>query len=593
MSKNPYQDLGSERYWRSGVAEHASTQQGYPHLWQAKFPITPTSKIITIGSCFAQHISKWIQGNGFTWLDSEPGPADRSTQENEQDGYGIFSFRVGNIYTPALLKQWVLQALGKSPSLNEVFFQDGRYYDPFRPLIPADGFDSQRQLEASRTATLQAIAKSLQETDLMIFTLGLTEAWQNIQGYVYPVCPGTLKGVFDPQQHRFVNWTYEQIAQDLKDTFDAVRSINPRARFLLTVSPVPLTATASDHHALVATTYSKSVLRAVAGDLAEQFADVDYFPSYELIAQFPEKGRFYEDNLRSVKPDGVQFVMRHFERGIGIIRPSEPRQQIPAVKAPLKKTPQTVEEYCEDILLDDWNQTRPHKINQSDVQVFLMGDSHLDATGGALAELGIANEGGMIMRGHTWAAGGFALDPEEILVPLDGPAARTRWRTTIAAIQESTQKRKILITNAGLHTNVNIPHLVAWAQGQNLTELSSQDIANYFCSTNAKHIELIKAAQAHGLTCLVITDPPTQTLNPGFVPWIPLLAQYELVACQIYEDLGCATINVRSHYPDGIPPEYFSRQKLGEGPDWVHGSPEYYAAAASLLSEKITELKNS
>jgi hypothetical protein len=263
------------------------------------------------------------------------------------------------------------------------------------------------------------------------------------------------------------------------------------------------------------------------------------------------------------------------------------------VQAPLKKTPQTVEEYCEDILLEDWNQTRPHKINQSNVQVFLMGDSHLDATGGALAELGIANEGGMIMRGHTWAAGGFALDPEEILVPLDGPAARTRWRTTIAAIQESTQRRKILITNAGLHTNVNIPHLVAWAQGQNLTELSSQDIANYFCTTNAKHIELIKAAQAHGLTCLVITDPPTQTLNPGFVPWIPLLAQYELVACQIYEDLGCATINVRSYYPDGIPPEYFSRQKLGEGPDWVHGSREYYAAAASLLLEKITELKNS
>ena len=39
----------------------------------------------------------------------------------------------------------------------------------------------------------------------------------------------------------------------------------PKLRILLTVSPVPLTATAGDDHVLLATTYSKSVLRAGRG----------------------------------------------------------------------------------------------------------------------------------------------------------------------------------------------------------------------------------------------------------------------------------------------------------------------------------------
>ncbi|WP_428660504.1 GSCFA domain-containing protein [Reyranella sp.] len=49
----------------------------------------------------------------------------------------------------------------------------------------------------------------------------------------------------------------------------------PGVRFLLTVSPVPLKASASQNHVLAATTYSKSVLRAVAGQLADTYDDVD------------------------------------------------------------------------------------------------------------------------------------------------------------------------------------------------------------------------------------------------------------------------------------------------------------------------------
>nr|WP_300983231.1 GSCFA domain-containing protein [Roseicyclus sp.] len=118
------------------------------------------------------------------------------------------------------------------------------------------------------------------------------------------MCPGTVAGRFDPDQHVFRNQDYGFIEARLLQALKLIRGVNPRVRVLLTVSPVPLTATKSDAHVLVATTWSKSVLRAVAGQTAARLGFVDYFPSYEIIASTPFGGRFYEDNKRGVKRKG-------------------------------------------------------------------------------------------------------------------------------------------------------------------------------------------------------------------------------------------------------------------------------------------------
>ena len=77
---------------------------------------------------------------------------------------------------------------------------------------------------------------------------------------------------------------------------------------------MPLTATASGRHVLTATTYSKSVLRAVAGEAADRHEFVDYFPSFEIITSPVFGGAFFEANRRTVAPAGVEFVMSTFFR---------------------------------------------------------------------------------------------------------------------------------------------------------------------------------------------------------------------------------------------------------------------------------------
>jgi len=129
------------------------------------------------------------------------------------------------------------------------------------------------------------------------------------------MAPGTLAGEYEPARYRFHNLSYGDILSDLQAFRDRLRSVNPTARILLTVSPVPLTATATNDHVLVATTYSKSVLRAVAGEMAGDFDDVFYFPSYEIISSHPSRGVYFNPDLRSVNQCGVDYVMSHFFTG--------------------------------------------------------------------------------------------------------------------------------------------------------------------------------------------------------------------------------------------------------------------------------------
>jgi hypothetical protein len=98
----------------------------------------------------------------------------------------------------------------------------------------------------------------------------------------------------------------------MENAFTFIRSINPEMKFILTVSPVPWMATAYDMNVIVATTYSKSVLRAAAGYLAEKYEFVDYFPSYEIISSHVMRAQFYEADMRTVSMHGVRHVMSHF-----------------------------------------------------------------------------------------------------------------------------------------------------------------------------------------------------------------------------------------------------------------------------------------
>lgn len=319
--KTPYSDLPPQAFWRTGVAEPGLA--GLRALWSSRWALPADARFATFGSCFAQHIGRALVARGRSWLDAEPAPGRTPAEIARAFNYGIFSARTGNIYTAAQLLLLMRLAAGEEdPDRPELWSDGARVADSLRPAIEPGGFASAEEARLSRRSMVRAFRRAIAGADVFVFTLGLTEGWENAAtGQPYAMCPGTVAGSFDPACHRFREYRFDEIRRALAEAVATMRAINPGLRVLLTVSPVPLTATASGRHVLVATTHSKAVLRAVAGEMAAADAGVDYFPSYEIIAGAPAAARFYEANLRSVTQAGVDTVMGHFFAGLRLDAP--------------------------------------------------------------------------------------------------------------------------------------------------------------------------------------------------------------------------------------------------------------------------------
>lgn len=601
---HPYKELPVQAFWKPAIAE--TEMQRIDLAWQPKFTLSRTSRIITIGSCFAQHISAALKQNGFEWLDAEPAPKDLPSTEHAAQGYGVFSFRTGNIYTPALFRQWVEWALGHTQPGKEVFRDEktGRYFDPFRPAIPEDGYPSEKALHAARKKTLTHIATALKEADVLIFTLGLTEAWKNTADEVYPMCPGTVRGTFSAEQHRFHNYSYQEIIQDLTATFDALRKLNPELNFLLTVSPVPLTATATNQHVLTATTYSKSVLRAAAGWLAKTREDVDYFPSYELIATPPFKAAFFADNLRAVLPEGVAFVMRQFFKSVdpAMVRAPQATTTIPQLEsatAPPKEKSTGVKDICEEIILDTWS-NRPKDTSTEPPNILLIGDSQMGMIARALDEMGIRYAGGAIMHGSEWHSQKFVLlDEIPYLLPTLREA-RVKWDDvcdqTILKIPEHERGNLWIITNVGFHSNAlfsvdnGIGGYLQRKYGSEVSvgkrvSMTAGDWVDYLSLNREAHLSFVYRLHNAGFKPIWLTDPPIDNAN--------VCIALEQALGSHLSALGCRVFPVGqwiSEKYEAFPKEFLSDEiepKLGTL-DRIHGSQEYYRQLVKELLHRFS-----
>lgn len=318
MADHPYTSLPPEAFWKTGVAEPGFF--GLSHLWRSSFAFDEPPSFATFGSCFAQHFGREVRARGLTWVDAEPAPALTPPDVLRDFHYGVFSARTANIYTGAQFAVWAdLARDPESCESIELWPEGDRWRDCLRPLIEPDGFASADEARAMLRQTARAFRAAVETADVLVFTMGLTEGWEHRDtGQVYALCPGTQAGQFDPDQHVFRNYDYLATRASLERALESLWTINPNLRVLLTVSPVPLVATASGSHVLEAVGYSKATLRAVAGDLAKAFSDVDYFPSYEIIAGAPARSMFFEPDMRSVAKAGVNAVMGHFFGGLGV-----------------------------------------------------------------------------------------------------------------------------------------------------------------------------------------------------------------------------------------------------------------------------------
>lgn len=306
--RNPYHALPGTAFWKRSVSSPAP--DAVDPVTSVPFRIAVTDKVATAGSCFAQHISRTLMRQGFSYLVTEPAP------DESGENYGVFPARFANLYTVRQLLQLFDRAYGLFEPLDTAWRRsDGAWADPFRPQIESRGFPSIEALEADRARHLAAVREMFETCDVFIFTLGLTEGWVSTRdGAVFPLAPGVAASPENEADYGFVNFDVNGMAADLATFIARLRSVNEGVRVILTVSPVSLMATYEPRHVLVSTIYSKSALRVVAEMASTTHENVAYFPSYEIITGHHQRYRFFEEDLRSVTPEGVAQVMSIFGR---------------------------------------------------------------------------------------------------------------------------------------------------------------------------------------------------------------------------------------------------------------------------------------
>ncbi|HKX07093.1 MAG TPA: GSCFA domain-containing protein [Stellaceae bacterium] len=288
----------------------------YEPVLAPRFRLKRGSTIFTIGSCFARNIEEHLAPLGFDIPMAGFGVPETEWPQRP------FARRAGilNKYTPPSMLQEVLQTLAimREPGAIDRLTDNLLY-----PLGGGMALDLElgghiavtRERAHERRRQVFEVFRRGFDADCVVVTLGLIECWfdQARQRFLQeaPNTPALRR-----EAGRFV---FKLL--DLAETQSTIRELtrcllqtgNPAKRILLTVSPVPLTATFSGMDVVIANGYGKSVLRAVAQSIRDEFDQVDYFPSYEMVTMSSDRS-VWEHDLMHVTDPFVRRIVETFVR---------------------------------------------------------------------------------------------------------------------------------------------------------------------------------------------------------------------------------------------------------------------------------------
>jgi hypothetical protein len=271
-----------------------------------KFTIDRNQKIFTIGSCFARNIERKLLLNGI----SVP-----STQIDIDEKYfripGAKNTDILNKFNTHSIYNEIYRSIEKKKYPDDGFIHTSNnlWYDPQTSYTKAHP----KAVCMKIRKKIQSVYKRAKECDVIIVTLGLTETWvdQHTGIYLNSLPPIEVNSEH-PGRFKFFNAGLTQTIEALEKTFTLLKENSKKTtRIILTVSPVPLQRTFTDHDVITANTFSKSVLRIAAQMLMEKYDYVDYYPAYEMINCSPRELAWEEDCLH-VKDNMVEFVTNIF-----------------------------------------------------------------------------------------------------------------------------------------------------------------------------------------------------------------------------------------------------------------------------------------
>tara|TARA_B110000003_G_C16626440_1_gene525028 strand:- start:1122 stop:2090 length:969 start_codon:yes stop_codon:yes gene_type:complete len=143
--------------------------------------------------------------------------------------------------------------------------------------------------------------KSILDSEVIIITLGLIEAWVDKKKNKawHSFHGNALKKQSVENLATFKQLTFEEVSEFIREIIKII-NIKKNKRIIFTVSPIPLNFTFTNNDVVLANRYSKSVLRSAL----ERFIDnkeIFYFPSFEIVQDCVGWPLSYKEDKRHIK----------------------------------------------------------------------------------------------------------------------------------------------------------------------------------------------------------------------------------------------------------------------------------------------------
>ena len=277
-----------------------------------KFQLSTADTIFTMGSCFARNVEESLIRLGIRVSLAD---FDFPLEFFHPNYSRLFSWANtslhGNLVRSVLNKYSPLSMLNEfqrlltpetfaDPAKGLIQVDEYRWFDPHikntRMMGWEDCVASHQRVNAATSTVRNATA--------LFLTLGFTETWLDAEtGYVLNVAPPPALLKRWPERFRFYNATHADILDSLKGIYELVTThIRPDMKFIVTVSPVPLGTTFTPMDVIAANAYSKATLRSAAGEFCAAHANVDYYPSYEMVTSTSPAIAWQEDRIHVTVP---------------------------------------------------------------------------------------------------------------------------------------------------------------------------------------------------------------------------------------------------------------------------------------------------
>lgn len=248
---------------------------------KSNFPIDYDSKVMLLGSCFAENMGKKFDYFKF---------------QATTNPFGI-------IFNAVSLEKLIRRAVeNRTFTENDIFFHNDLWHC-YEVHSELSNLDKDAFLE-SLNDIIRSTNKQLNDSTHIIITLGTSWVYRNIEtNEIVANCHKVPQKQFTKE---FLS--IHQTEESLQSIISLIHSVNPNCNFIFTVSPVR-----HIKDGFTENTLSKAhLIAAIHKTITNHKSNITYFPSYEIMMDELRDYRFYAEDMLHPNQTAIDYIWIQF-----------------------------------------------------------------------------------------------------------------------------------------------------------------------------------------------------------------------------------------------------------------------------------------